>query len=62
VIPAVLAAYQLLCVAPWATAEEVTRAYRAKAKELHPDASGRDPREIDDMVRLNDARLLVIAR
>jgi DnaJ-class molecular chaperone len=62
VIPAVLAAYQMLQVAPWATREEIQRAYRAKAREHHPDLRGRDLLRPEEMVRLNLARELVAVR
>ena len=57
--PAVLAAYQVLQVAPWASQDEVKRAYRAKAKQHHPDVQGRDRRRVEEMARLNSARELL---
>jgi DnaJ-domain-containing protein 1 len=56
VIPAVLAAFQVLQVPPWATADEVKRAYRAKAKQCHPDLHHVDPSRAEEIVRLNEAR------
>lgn len=35
--------YDLLGIEPGATAEEIKRAYKRRAKELHPDKTGGDP-------------------
>src|SRR2546421_10989541 len=35
--------YELLDVGPSATEDEIKRAYRRLARELHPDANGGDP-------------------
>lgn len=56
--PALLQAYQVLQVAPWAGTDELVRAYRRKAKTWHPDLNPADPRRAD-MVLLNIARELV---
>ena len=61
-IPPVLAAYQMLQVAPWATLDEVAHAYRAKVKQHHPDLRGHDPQRAEQMVRLNLARELLATR
>src|SRR3954447_10242216 len=63
VIPPVLAAYQMLEVAPWASLEEVTRAYREKAKQYHPDLHPRrESHGPEAMVHLNRARQAVFER
>ena len=36
-------AYQILQVSPDASDEEIKKAYRARAKELHPDTNANDP-------------------
>lgn len=55
-IPALLASYQMLRVAPWASAEEVKRAYWARAKDFHPDlCTEPDPQRAEQMVWLNRA-------
>lgn len=57
-----LQAYQILQVAPWASRDQVKRAYREKVKQHHPDAHRLGPGDPDRMARLNDALELVSSR
>lgn len=43
--------YDVLGAPPWAAAEELRSAFRARARELHPDSGGSD----EAMQELNDA-------
>jgi DnaJ domain len=52
--------YVLLGVTPSATAEEITRAFRARAKELHPDVRPDDAMAAEEFKELGQAyRVLV---
>jgi curved DNA-binding protein CbpA len=59
VVPALLAAYQVLQVAPWADFDEVARAYRSKLKQHHPDLQCHDPRRVEQLALLIQARDVV---
>ena len=48
--------YELLEVPRHASADEIKRAYRAKAKQMHPDLHGGCGARSESMVRLNRAR------
>jgi molecular chaperone DnaJ len=52
--------YATLGLAPGASRAEVRRAYRRRAKAIHPDIAGADATE--EMARLNDAREQLEAR
>lgn len=62
VIPALLRAYQVLEVAPWADRDQVRRAYFAKVKQHHPDVVGTTGSVGEEMIQLTRARELVEAR
>jgi curved DNA-binding protein CbpA len=62
VIPALLRAYQLLQVAPWADRDQVRHAYFAKAKQYHPDLGHGGDSGGEEMIQLTRARELVEAR
>lgn len=47
--------YDELGLPPTATAAELHRAYRERARRLHPDVAGEDDSTADAMRRLNDA-------
>lgn len=49
--------WQVLGISPVATTDDITRAYRTKAREAHPDAGGSDAA----MARLNAARSAAIS-
>jgi curved DNA-binding protein CbpA len=46
--------YQILGVSRFADADEVRRAFRTKAKQLHPDLNN-NPRAIEEFKRINEA-------
>ena len=47
--------YQVLGIARGATADEIKKAYRQKAKECHPDLHPDDPRATEKMNEVNEA-------
>lgn len=51
--------YDILGVARGADAEEIKRAFRRKAKTLHPDANRNDPKAQDKFAELNNAHELL---
>jgi curved DNA-binding protein CbpA len=56
----VLSSYQVLDVRPDATIEEIKRAYWAKAKLWHPDVQSESERTLEQMIRLNRAREVLL--
>lgn len=53
--------YQILGLAPTATLEEIKRAYRSLAKELHPDLNPGDPQAVARFQELGRAYELLVA-
>jgi curved DNA-binding protein CbpA len=47
--------YDLLGVAPDATPEQLKKAYRKKALQLHPDKRGNTPEAQDEFTRMKQA-------
>jgi len=47
--------YQILGVSPEATDEEITKAYRSRAKQHHPDIHPEDPLAAKKMAAINNA-------
>lgn len=53
--PSKMGLYEILGVSFGATSQEILKAYKAKAREFHPDKSGTDATE-EYMKRLNKAK------
>lgn len=59
--PSKLSHYQILGVHQGATEGEITKAYRKRALELHPDKTGTDLSE-EWMKKLNDAKSVLLSK
>jgi molecular chaperone DnaJ len=51
--------YRILGISPGASTEEVKRAYRRLAKELHPDRHSNDPAATAKFQALNEAHAVL---